>query len=194
MCIRDSSTPEICFDDPARLDFNFLAGSPPFSIDYSINSTNQTPLTLNGSGNQQYTITPAPSVGLNSYDIIKITDGNGCESTPNPSNASILVNPTPDVNITVSGTNPICEGQDSELFFPVISGTPPFTVNYLAGGSSLSTNIDGSGNQTSGGPMIISPTTTTTYTLTSLSDAKGCINTLSNSATLAVNELSLIHI
>ena len=155
-----TSTPEICFDDPARLDFNFLAGSPPFSIDYSINSTNQTPLTLNGSGNQQYTITPAPSVGLNSYDIIKITDGNGCESTPNPSNASILVNPTPDVNITVSGTNPICEGQDSELFFPVISGTPPFTVNYLAGGSPLSTNIDGSGNQTSGGPMIISPTTT----------------------------------
>ena len=51
-----TSTPEICFDDPARLDFNFLAGSPPFSIDYSINSTNQVPLTLNGSGNQQYTI------------------------------------------------------------------------------------------------------------------------------------------
>jgi len=184
-----TSTPEICFDDPARLDFNFLAGSPPFSVDYSINSTNQTPLTLNGSGNQQYTITPAPLVGLNSYDIIKVTDGNGCESTPNPSNASILVNPTPDVNITVSGTNPICEGQDSELFFPVISGTPPFTVNYLAGGSALSTNIDGSGNQTSGGPMIISPTTTTTYTLTSLTDAKGCTNTLTNSATLTVNEI-----
>lgn len=184
-----TSTPEICYDDPARLDFNFLAGSPPFSIDYSINAINQTPLTLNGSGNQQYTITPAPTVGLNSYDVIKVTDGNGCESVPNPSNASILVNPTPEVNITVSGVNPICEGQNSELFFPVLSGTPPFNVNYLAGGSALSTNIDGTGNQTTGGPMIISPTTTTTYTLTSLTDSKGCTNTLSNSATLTVNEI-----
>ena len=184
-----TSTPEICYNDPARLDFNFLAGSPPFSIDYSINAINQTPLTLNGSGNQQHTITPSPTVGLNSYDIIKITDGNGCEGVPNPSSASILVNPTPEVNITVSGTNPICDGQNSELFFPVISGTPPFNVNYLAGGSALSANIDGSGNQTSGGPMIISPNTTTTYTLTSLTDSKGCTNTLSNSATLTVNEI-----
>ena len=184
-----TSTPEICFDDPAILNFNFIAGNPPFSIDYSINSTNQTPLTINGSGNQQYTITPDPIVGLNSYDIINITDGNGCVGIPNPNNASILVNPTPDINITVSGTNPICQGQDSELFFPVISGTPPFNVNYLAGGSPLTTSVDGSGNQTSGNPMIISPTTTTTYTLTSVTDAKGCVNSLSNNATLTVNEI-----
>ena len=184
-----TSTPEICFDDPAILNFNFIAGNPPFSIDYSINSTNQTPLTINGSGNQQYTITPDPTIGLNSYDIINITDGNGCVGVPNPNNASILVNPTPDINITVSGTNPICQGQDSELFFPVISGTPPFNVNYLAGGSPLTTNVDGSGNQTSGNPMIISPTSTTTYTLTSVTDAKGCVNSLSNSATLTVNEI-----
>ena len=184
-----TSTPEICFDDPAILNFNFIAGNPPFSIDYSINSNNQTPLTINGSGNQQYTITPDPVVGLNSYDIINITDGNGCVGIPNPNNASILINPTPDINITVSGTNPICQGQDSELFFPVISGTPPFNVNYLAGGSPLTTNVDGSGNQTSGNPMIISPTSTTTYTLTSVTDAKGCVNSLSNSATLTVNEI-----
>ena len=184
-----TSTPEICFDDPAILNFNFIAGNPPFSIDYSINSTNQTPLTVNGSGNQQYTITPDPIVGLNSYDIINITDGNGCVGIPNPNNASTLVNPTPDINITVSGTNPICQGQDSELFFPVISGTPPFSVNYLAGGSPLTTNVDGSGNQTSGNPMIISPTSTTTYTLTSVTDAKGCVNSLSNNATLTVNEI-----
>ena len=185
-----SSTPEICYDDPAILNFDFSAGSPPFTIDYSINSNNQTPININGSGNQQYTVTPGPGFGLNSYDIIKITDVNGCFSTPNPSNTTILVNPTPEVNITVSGTNPICEGQDSELFFPVISGTPPFNVNYIAGASPSSTNVDGSGNQLStGNPMIISPNTTTIYTLSSVTDAKGCTNSLSNSATLTVNEI-----
>ena len=132
-----TSTPEICFDDPAILNFNFIAGNPPFSIDYSINSTNQIPLTINGSGSQQYTITPDPIVGLNSYDIINITDGNGCVGIPNPNNASILVNPTPDINITVSGTNPICQGQDSELFFPVIS-VSPLTITF---GISLTVSV-----------------------------------------------------
>jgi gliding motility-associated-like protein len=184
-----TSTPEICFDTPAILNFNFIAGNPPFSIDYSINTINQTPLTINGGGNQQYNITPSPAEGSNSYEIINITDINGCESVPNPNNALIFVNPTPDINITVSGTNPICQGQDSELFFPVISGTPPFNVNYLAGGTPLSTNVDGSGNQTSGNPMIISPNSTTTYTLASVTDAKGCTNSLSNNAILTVNEI-----
>ena len=31
-----TSTSEICYNDPARLDFNISAGSPPFSVDYSI--------------------------------------------------------------------------------------------------------------------------------------------------------------
>ena len=184
-----SSTPEICYDDPAILNFNFSAGSPPFTIDYTINSTSQTPLNINGSGNQQYTISPDPLVGLNSYDIILVTDAKGCDNTLSNPNATILVNPTPEVNITVSGTNPICEGQDSELFFPVISGTPPFNVNYLAGATPLSTDVDGSGNQVSGNPMIISPSVSTIYTLTSITDAKGCTNSLSNSAELTVNEI-----
>ena len=37
--------------------------------------------------------------------------------------------------------------------------------------------------------MVISPTSTTTYTLTSVTDAKGCTNSLSNSAILTVNEI-----
>ena len=37
--------------------------------------------------------------------------------------------------------------------------------------------------------MIISTTNTTTYTLTSVTDAKGCVNSLTNSAILTVNEI-----
>ncbi|MAJ13047.1 MAG: hypothetical protein CMD09_03460 [Flavobacteriales bacterium] len=184
-----TSTSEICSDDPAILNFNFSAGAPPFSIDYTINSNSQTPLVINGFGNQQYNIIPAPNVGSNTYDIINITDANGCIGVPNPNTALIFVNPTPDINITVSGTNPICQGDNSELFFPILSGTAPFNINYLAGGTSLTTSVDGSGNPISGNPMIISPASTTTYTLVSVTDAKGCFNSLSNDAMLTVNEI-----
>jgi gliding motility-associated-like protein len=184
-----TSTSEICYDDPAILNFNFSAGAPPFSIDYTINSNSQTPLLINGFGNQQYTINPAPNVGSNTYEIINITDANGCIGVPNPNIASIFVNPIPDVNITVSGTNPICQGENSELFFPVLSGTAPYNINYLAGGTSLTTSVDASGNPISGNPMVISPTSSTTYTLVSVTDSKGCFNLLNNDAVLTVNEI-----
>ena len=185
-----TSTPEICLNDPAILTFNFSAGTPPFNVDYKINNNGQTPIVLNGSGNQQHSLSPLPNIGVNNYDIINITDVNGCTALPTPTNAVIIVNPTPDIDITVSGANPICVGQASELFFPVISGTPPFNVSYFAGTVSLSADIDAFGNLlSSSSPMTLNPNVTTTYSLVSVIDAKGCSNSLSESATVTVNEI-----
>ena len=185
-----TSTPETCLNDPAILTFNFSAGTPPFNVDYKINNNGQTPIVLNGSGNQQHSLSPLPNIGVNNYDIINITDVNGCTALPTPTNAVIIVNPTPDIDITVSGANPICVGQASELFFPVISGTPPFNVSYFAGTVSLSADIDAFGNLlSSSSPMTLNPNVTTTYSLVSVLDAKGCSNSLSESATVTVNEI-----
>ena len=179
-----TSTPETCLNDPAILTFNFNAGTPPFNIDYKINNNSQTPIILNGSGNQQHSLNPVPNVGVNNYDVVNITDANGCFALPNPTNAIIVVNPTPDIDITVSGANPICVGEASELFFPVISGTPPFNVSYFSGTVSLSADIDAFGNLlSSSAPMTLNPNVTTTYSLVSVVDAKGCTNTLNESAT-----------
>ena len=185
-----TSTPETCLNDPAILTFNFSTGTPPFNVDYKINNNGQTPIVLNGSGNQQHSLNPLPNIGVNNYDIINITDVNGCTALPTPTNAVIIVNPTPDIDITVSGANPICVGQASELFFPVISGTPPFNVSYFAGTVSLSADIDAFGNLlSSSSPMTLNPNVTTTYSLVSVIDAKGCSNSLSESATVTVNEI-----
>jgi hypothetical protein len=185
-----TSTAETCLNDPAILTFNFNAGTPPFNIDYKINNNVQTPIILNGSGNQQHSLNPVPNVGVNNYDIVNITDANGCFALPNPTNTIIVVNPIPDIDITVSGANPICVGEASELFFPVISGTPPFNVTYFSGTTSLSADIDAFGNLlSSSAPMTLNPNVTTTYSLVSVIDAKGCINSLSESATVTVNEI-----
>jgi gliding motility-associated-like protein len=191
-----TSTPEICFGQPAVLVFGFLVGTADFSVDYRKNNIPQTPEIFNNSGTQNYTLTPDPAVGINTYNMIQVTDANGCVSPLNgTSPVTITVNPTPVIDITVSGANPICVGETSDLFFPVTSGTAPYNLSYLAGTTNSTANVDAVGNiATTGTTQPISPITTTDYTLVSVTDAKGCINTLTNSANLIVNELPLVDI
>jgi gliding motility-associated-like protein len=186
---------EICFGQPAILEFGFLVGAAPFTVDYTINGPSQTPLSFNANGMQTHILTPDPAVGVNTYNMIQVTDVNGCQSVINGTNPVIItVNPTPVLDITVSGANPICVGQTSALFFPVTSGTPPYNLSYLAGTTSSTANVDAVGNLVTGTTQPISPIITTTYTLVSVTDAKGCVNTLSSSAQLVVNELPIVDI
>lgn len=189
-------TPEICFNDPAILNFGFLTGTPIFSVDYTINSTPQTPLQFSAVGTQAHILNPAPAVGVNTYDMIQVTDANGCTSPLNGTAPLLItVNPTPVLDITVSGANPICVGESSALFFPVTSGTPPYNLNYLAGTTNSTASVDAIGNiLTTGATLPISPIVTTDYTLIGVTDAKGCTNTLSNSANLVVNELPFVDV
>ena len=191
-----TSTPEICFGQPAILEFDFLDGTADFYVDYTINGPPQTPLTFNNLGAESYTLTPHPSVGVNTYSMVQVTDINGCVSPLNGTTPiTITVNPTPILDITVSGANPICVGETSALFFPVTSGTPPYSLSYLAGTTNSTANIDAVGNiVATGNTLPISPIIDTDYTLVSVTDAKGCINTLSNSASIVVNELPLVDI
>jgi len=191
-----TTSPEICFGQPAILEFGFLVGTADFNVDYRINSFPQTPLVFNNSGTQSHTLTPNPVVGLNTYDMIQVTDVNGCVSPLNGTNpVTITVNPTPVLDITVSGTNPICVGETSALFFPVTSGTSPYNLNYLVGTTNSTANVDAVGNiVTTGTTQPISPIITTSYTLVGVTDAKGCTNLLINSTNLVVNELPVVDI
>jgi len=194
-----TTTPEICFGDPAILEFGFLVGTADFNVDYTINALAQTPLLFNASGTQAYTLTPDPPVTTqvtNTYDMIQVTDANGCQSVINATlPVDIIVNPTPELDISVSGPKPICVGETSALFFPVTSGTPPYNLSYLAGTIPATANVDAAGYiVATGTTQPISPIVTTDYTLVSVTDAKGCVNTLSNSANLLVNELPLVDI
>ena len=188
-----TTTPIICYKDDAILEFDFLAGTPPFTVNYRDNATIVIPsLIFNNLGTQTSTLSPDPSVGNHSYDIINIVDSKGCIGTINTTE-DILVRELPDLDITISGANPICFGDVSELSFPVLSGLAPFNLNILEGSANNTLNVDASG-LIGGNPYQVSPSTTTIYTLTSVTDANGCMQSLIDSKTLTVNELPVVDV
>ena len=126
------SSTEICDGDPVNLIFNFTSGTAPYSVDYSINSTPQTPISFASSGNQNYNLdNPYPSIGTNSYQVISLTDINGCINTTPSQIVDVIVNEIPNIDIAITGNNPLCLGESSEISFPVFSGTAPFSVILL---------------------------------------------------------------
>ena len=60
-------------------------------------------------------------VGNNTVAIVNIVDVEGCIGNV-ITTEDILVRELPDLDLTISGNNPICFGDNSELSFPVLAG------------------------------------------------------------------------
>jgi hypothetical protein len=68
----------------------------------------------------------------------------------------------------ITGTSAICLGSPTNLQVAITGGTAPYTVVYTLG--SVSGYISGTN-------ISVSPTSTTTYTITTVTDANGCVGT-----------------
>ena len=188
-----TNTPIICYLEDADLEFDFSSGSAPFTVNYTINSIIASPsLSFNSLGTQSVILNPDPQIGNNLFEIINIIDNNGCIGYINTS-ADILVRELPDLDITISGNNPICNNDISSLSFPVLAGTAPFNLSIMEGSTLSTLNIDAAG-MINGSSYEVSPSNTTDYSLISVTDANGCFQNLSDSKTLIVNELPLVTI
>tara|TARA_B100000902_G_scaffold399539_1_gene470888 strand:+ start:422 stop:5818 length:5397 start_codon:yes stop_codon:yes gene_type:complete len=188
-----TTTPEICFNQDAILEFDILAGTAPFTINYSRNSIVQAPsIIINNLGTQQEILNPSPPIGNNTYEIINIIDFEGCIGYIN-TNEDILVRELPDIDITISGDNPICYGQSTEILFPVLSGTAPFNLSIMEGSNNTTLNIDPNG-LIGGNPYTINPNETTIYSLLSVTDSYGCMQDLDDYKTVIVNPLPEVEI
>ncbi|WP_338391431.1 Ig-like domain-containing protein [Fulvitalea axinellae] len=80
----------------------------------------------------------------------------------------------------------ICKGSDGVISVQITGGTGPFNIELNDG-----TNAINKTNYSSGDPITVSPTATTTYTIISVSTADGCdagINATKNSVTVTVEE------
>ena len=86
----------------------------------------------------------------------------------------ITINPLP--NPSISGGATIFTGNSANLIF---TGVASDVVYYWNGASTLNTTISGSGSST----VVVTPTVTTTYSVTSATSALGCTSTISGRAT-----------
>ncbi len=113
-----------------------------------------------------------------------VTPKSGANCTGSTFTVTVTVNPLPQGSLTGST---ICNGGIGQLTFTSISGINPFTL--IINGSSYS-------GINSGIPfsVITNPTSTTSYSLTSITDNNGCIRTgiTGISATIIVNPLPII--
>ena len=166
--------------------------SPTVNTTYSVVGTNSVGCTSN------YAVT---TVTVNTLPIITVNSGTICAGqsftiTPNSATASSftyspigpVVSPTLTSNYTVSGTDANgCVGSNSDTVN--VNKLPIITVNsgtICVGQSFTLTPGGASSYEYSSGSSVVSPTTTTSYTVTGTS-GKGCMDTAS--VVIDVNKL-----
>jgi hypothetical protein len=96
--------------------------------------------------------------------------GQTCSSTGTTGNFTITAYPKP--NATIAPVSPICAGTPAQVTYTATAGASPFDVIITDGTTPVTYNAVTNGAAISVG----NPTVTTTYGLTSITDANGCVN------------------
>ncbi|MFP5263770.1 MAG: HYR domain-containing protein [Blastocatellia bacterium] len=125
------------------------------------------------------------SLGSGNFVVVVTSFGNGQSGTynlrVNVPGATCSVGACPTITATVSGGGTICAGDSSSVTVSMTGGTPPYTVTLSNGG----------GVQTGNGPSFnftVTPSATTTYSVSSATDSASCSASGVGSATVTVNQ------
>ena len=173
-----SGTATICQGNSTNLKVTITGGTGPFTVVYSDGSTNST--VNNYVSGSNISVSPAST---KTYSLVSVTDANGCPSTGLSGTAIVTVG-IPATSSVLSGTATICSGSSTNLVVTITGGTGPFTVVYSDGSTNSTVN-----NYVSGSNISVSPASSKTYSLVSVTDANGCASAgLSGTAAVTVNQ------
>jgi gliding motility-associated-like protein len=184
--ITTSSPESICTGSNISIQ---LANSEGAAVTYEIirnGSSLPIPLLFPGTGASPFVMT-FPSAGFSSGDIITVRGTNsGCTPVLMTGSVALTINvPPTDATLSLIGTDPICAGQSTTLKVDITGGTGSFTL-VIAGQGTVNSYV-------SGANISVSPVVNTTFTLTSVTDANGCVPaTLSGSVPITVNPLPVV--
>jgi gliding motility-associated-like protein len=147
---------------------------------------------ISGGAPSSYTVTPAGTITPGSpYTFTSnwITSGTAYSFTIsdsyncNPQIVSGTINCACLATATLSGDATICDGDNTNLTF-TFGGMAPWSIVYTDGTSTF----NASGINTSPYTVSVSPSSTTTYSMTSVTDAN-CTGSANGTATITVNPL-----
>lgn len=170
--------------------YNWLSGpttatntvSPTTTTSYSVVGTNSLGC-LSNTATITLTVNSLPTISVNSGSICS-----GSSFTMIPSGASTytfsggssVVSPTANASYTVTGTSASgCESSTGAVSSVTVSSLPVVSVNSgsICSGTSFTMTPSGALTYTyTGGSAIVSPTTTTSYSVTG-TNASGCVST-----------------
>lgn len=172
------STPSLCKNNSGSLTITFT-GVPPFSTTYS-DGTTSFPVNVPTGNSIVIPITPLTTT---TYTLTgTVTSLNGCNS-PVSASATTIVYDRPTANI--SGVQTICIGQTTTLNLN-FTGTAPFNYTYINNQSGTTSTGTSATNATT---VNVSPSSTSTYNVTVISDAHCTGSVLTGLATVNVNPL-----
>ncbi len=175
--LRMTNNVTICEGESANLEFNFLDGVAPFTVDVAINDVDDTIRFEDIPNGYVEIISPSETTN---YRAVSVTDANGCPAYDLglPVRVRVRTRPT----VILEGQDSICFGEETPLTF-TSTGVGPWTITYT----------DGTSNFTFTTPFNrhfedVSPLVSTQYSVVSISDANvpACSNTGSGMAEIIV--------
>lgn len=144
---------------------NFTAGTSPWDITVD-NPTPDPNTTLNDvTQNYQYCVSTEGN-----YDILSITDFNGCQSTADFATVALTVNELPSVQWT-EDDELFCQGSSVDLEIEITDGESPYSVNITSPDLSLTSPLLG---VDSGDTFTVD--VEGNYVIDSVTDNNGCIS------------------
>jgi hypothetical protein len=147
-----------------------LTGSQPWSITYTDGTT---PTTVTGITTNTYTFSVSPNA-TKTYSITALSDGNTCGAIASDINTGVTVLVKQRPTSTFTGTGSICAFGTKELSI-ALTGAAPWSLTYQSKdqlGNISNTTVNNI--LTSPYTFTVSPSTFTTYSVTSLTDANNC--------------------
>jgi hypothetical protein len=161
----------ICASGTDNLTVNFTGGSGPWNFTYT---DGVTPVNITAATNP-YTISVSPT-STTTYSLTAVTEGSCTGTVSGAATTTVIPAPT----AILSGGTTICASGTDNLTVNFTGGSGPWNFTYTDGVTPV--NITGATNPYT---ISVSPTATTTYSLTAVTEGS-CSGTVSGTATTTV--------
>ena len=155
---------EICEEGSTTISVAFSGGTGDYNVTLNQPDNSTQPDNNNSTGTSTFTVDQA---GTYTVDVTSIADGN---CTVSGSSITLAHFDVPEA--TISGGETICDDGTTALTVTLTKGTGPFSVD-VKNDSPLSSVSS---------PQTVNVTSAATYELENLTDANGCVGTVSGSA------------